>query len=122
MTIGKATQQEARLNDAHALRGYLTSLVYLRQEAKRDGLEVVAEIMWNALASIEEWLGTGRAPESSVGVLDSSLCHALDFLFQWMALPPTRQRQVAKHIGQLDNPTTRAAPKLRRRPSKTITH
>jgi hypothetical protein len=121
VTPGKARPQEAKHGWAEALQTYLTSLLYLRQEAKRDGLEPIAAIMWDALAALEAWLDTGEAPARSRDVLDSSLCHALDFLLKWLALPPARQRQVARDIGRYeDELSTEAVPRVRSRASKRI--
>jgi len=102
VTVSKAGRQRTKQDGVNALQTYLTSLLYLRQEAKRDGLDVVAEIMWNALAAIEAWLDTGKAPVSSLDVLDSPLCHSLDFLLKWMALPPARQRQITQDLARYE--------------------
>ncbi len=103
------------------MQAYVTSLLYLRQEAKRDGLETIADIMWNALAAIETWLDTGKAPVNSRDVLDSPLCHSLEFLLKWLAMPPSRQRQVARDIARYEVgiSSSEAGPRLRRRASKT---
>jgi hypothetical protein len=102
MTVSKAKPQKTKQDGINDLQSYLTSLLYLRQEAKRDGLDVVAEIMWNALVAIEKWLDTGKAPVNSRDVLDSPLCHSLDFLINWLALPPARQRQAVQDIARFD--------------------
>jgi hypothetical protein len=105
MTVDKARAQEAKQSGASALQTYLTSLVYLRQEAKRDGLDAVAGIMWDALAAIERWLDTGNAPAHSPDILDSSLCHSLDFLLKLAGVAPgpaaagrARHRQIRGRI------------------------
>jgi hypothetical protein len=95
-------RQDAKHGGAKALRSYLTSLLYLRQEAKREGLDAVADIMWDGLAAIEQWLDTGKAPAHSREVLDSSLCYALEFLLTWVDLPPDSQRQVAHDIARYE--------------------
>jgi hypothetical protein len=109
VTVSKAKPQEVkhpRLRGGRlggdVLQAYLTSLAYLRQEAKRDGLDAVAEIMWDALAAIEAWLDTGKAPLDSRAALNSSLCYSLEFLIKWLALPPDRQRDVARDIAQYE--------------------
>jgi len=56
--------------------------------------------MWDALVAMEGWLDTGDAPASSFEVLDSPLCHSLEFLLKWLTLPPDRQRQVARDIAK----------------------
>jgi hypothetical protein len=121
VTVSKAGPRKAKQDGLDALQTYLTSLLYLRQEAKRDGLDAVAEIIWDALAAIEEWLDTGKAPVKSSDVLDSPLCHSLDFLLQWMALPQTRQKQVARDIARYERGISAGedVPRLRRRASKT---
>ena len=122
MTVSKAGQQRTKQDGVNTLQTYLTSLLYLRQEAKRDGLDVVAEIMWNALAAIEAWLDTGKAPVSSLDVLDSPLCHSLDFLLKWLALPPSRQRKVVQDLARYEaGPSSdEAVPQPRQRASKKI--
>jgi hypothetical protein len=121
VTQSKARAQEAKHGGAEALQTYLTSLLYLRQEAKRDGLEPIAAIMWDALAALEAWLDTGEAPARSRDVLDSPLCHSLDFLIKWLALPPARQRQVAQDIARYeDGLSAEAVPRSRPRASKRI--
>jgi hypothetical protein len=109
VTVSKAKPQEAkhpRLRGGRlggdVLQPYLTSLTYLRQEAKRDGLDAIAEIMWDAVAAIEAWLDTGTAPLASRAALSSSLCHSLEFLIKWLALPPDRKRQVAHDIARYE--------------------
>jgi hypothetical protein len=98
MTVSKAPPHETKDRRANALRTHLASLAYLREEAKRDGLEALAGIISEALAAIAAWLDTGKAPARSPDVLDLSLCHALEFLLLWLALSPDRQRHVcAKH-------------------------
>jgi hypothetical protein len=98
MTVSKAVAQKAKQDSVSAVQAYLTSLLYRRQEAQRDGLEPVAEILWSALAAIEEWLDTGEAPVNSREVLDSPLCHTLDFLLKWLAQPQARRQQIAQDI------------------------
>jgi hypothetical protein len=122
VTASKAKAQEAKGDSARALQTYLTSLLYLRQEAKRDGLDAVADIMRNALAAIEAWLDTGKASISSHDVLDSPLCHSLDFLLKWLALPPERQREVAQDIARYEAEASaaEAVPRARRRVSRAI--
>jgi hypothetical protein len=119
VTVSKAKPQEAKHGGADALQSYLTSLAYLRQEAQRDGLDAVADIMWDALAAIGAWLDTGKAPLDSRAALNSSLCHSLEFLIKWLALPPHRQRQVARDIAMYEEgPDGEATPRLRPRASK----
>jgi hypothetical protein len=121
MTASNAMPREAdHAEAANALQTYLTSLLYLRQEARRDGLDVVADIMWEALATIEAWLDTGSAPARSHEILDSPLCHSLDFLLKWLALPPGSQREVAQHIARYEGDTgaSPAVPRSQRRVSK----
>jgi hypothetical protein len=122
VTASKAKAQEAKGDSARALQTYLTSLLYLRQEAKRDGLDAVADIMRNALAAIEAWLDTGKASVNSHDVLDSPLCHSLDFLLKWLALPPDRQREVAQDIARYEAEASaaEAVPRARRRVSRAI--
>ena len=105
-----------------AMQAYITSLLYLRQEARRDGLDVVADIMWNALAAMEKWLDSGQAPVGSGDILDLPLCHSLDFLFTWTALPRDKQKQVAREIAryEVSQEVDREGPRSRRRISKTI--
>jgi hypothetical protein len=102
VSVSKAKPQQAKHGGGEALQAYLTSLAYLRQEAKRDGLDAVADIMWDALAAIGAWLDTGKAPLDSRAALNSSLCHSLEFLIKWLALPPDRQRQVANDIARYE--------------------
>jgi hypothetical protein len=102
VTASKAKPQEAIPGRTNTLQSYLTSLLYLRQEAKHEGLDAVAEIMWNALAAMEEWLNSGNAPVDSREILDSPLCHSLNFLLQWLVLSPARQRQVVQHIARYE--------------------
>jgi hypothetical protein len=102
VTVSKTAPQKLKRDGVNAMQTYLTSLMYLRQEAQRDGLEPVAEILWNALAAIEQWLDTGKAPVKSSDILDSPLCHSLEFLMKWTALPPATQRQVAKDIDRYE--------------------
>jgi hypothetical protein len=119
VSVSKAKPQEAKHGGGDALQSYLTSLAYLRQEAKRDGLDAVADIMWDALAAMEAWLDTGKAPLDSRAALNSSLCHSLEFLIKWLALPPDRQRQVAHDIARYEEGLDgEAAPRLRPRSSK----
>jgi hypothetical protein len=84
------------------MRTYLASLAYLREEAKRDGLDVVATILLDALAALERWLDSGSAPVTSQDMLDASLCHALSFLLKWLALPRAKQRKVAEVIARYE--------------------
>jgi hypothetical protein len=121
MTVNNALGPEVK-HGGNALQSYLTSLVYLRQEAKRDGLEPIAEIMCGAVAAIEQWLASGEVPAHSREVLNSSLCHSLDFLFHWRSLPPARQRQVAYDIARYESGTDdrEVAAPARRRASKRI--
>jgi hypothetical protein len=102
MTASKAKPQEANHGGAAPLQTYLASLLYLRQEAKREGLDAVAEIMWNALTATEEWLNTGNVPAGGREILDSPLCHSLDFLLKWLVLSPARRRQVAQDIARYE--------------------
>ena len=88
----------ARGGANRALQAYLASLLYLRQEAQRDGLDAVASIMWEALAAIERWLDSGASALAGQDMLDASLCHALDFLLKWRTLPPAGQQEVAQVI------------------------
>lgn len=119
MTVSKAKPQEEKHGGADALQAYLTSLAYLRQEAQRDGLDAVADIMWDALAAIGAWLDTGKAPLDSRTALNSSLCHSLEFLIRWLALPPDRQRQVAHDISRYEvGLEVEAAPRARLRTSR----
>jgi len=91
-------QAEARRGGRGTLEAYLASLLYLRREAQRDGLETVAAIMWDALASVERWLDSGAAGVVSHEMLNVPLCQALDFLLKWRDLPAARQRRVAQVI------------------------
>jgi hypothetical protein len=101
-----------------ALQTYLTSLLYLREEAKRDGLEPIADILWNAIAAVEAWLDSGESPVNSREVLDSPLCHSLDFLLKWLALSPAKQRQVTGLIASRDG---ESAPRKRKSaPARTL--
>lgn len=131
MTVNKAKRQEAKDDSVRTLKTYLASLIYLRQEAirdgldveaMRDGLDVVAKIMWNAIAAIEAWLRTGKESVDSSEILDSPLCHSLDFLLKWLALPPDRRRQVAQDIAQYETGTSsgEVVPCSRLRASKKI--
>ncbi len=100
MTVNKVMTQEAKHGGATALQTYLMSLTYLRQEARREGLHVVAGIMWEAGVAIEVWLDSGNAPAHNPDVLNSPLCHSLDFLLKWLALPPAGRRRVAHDIAR----------------------
>jgi hypothetical protein len=115
MTGSKARPHDVNHRTVNALQTYLTSLLYLRQEAKRDGLPVVARIMWQALAEIEEWLDTGKAPVSVHEILDSPLCRSLDFLLRWMALSPAKQQEVAQNIARYELETNAGDAMLRSR-------
>jgi hypothetical protein len=95
-------QPEARRGTKGTLQAYLASLLYLRQEAERDGLDAVASIMWNALAAVERWLDSGAVPLATEDMLDVPLCHALDFLFKWRTLPQARQQKVAQVIADYE--------------------
>jgi len=55
MTLAKTAQREAELKDGipNAVQTYVASLAHLRAEAKRDGLDAIGEIIWEALAAIE---------------------------------------------------------------------
>jgi hypothetical protein len=103
VTMSKAAPREANKTAADALQAYLTSLLYLREEARREGLDVVAGIMWDALAAIEAWLDSGNAPAHHPDVLNSSLCHSLNFLIKWLALPPASKRKVAQEITRYED-------------------
>jgi hypothetical protein len=122
VTAGKAKLQATNRDAVSAMQAYITSLLYLRQEARRDGLEVVADIMWNALAAIEKWLDSGQAPVGSGAILDLPLCHSLEFLFTWTALPRDKQKQVVREITRYETSqeVNRAGPRPRRRISKAI--
>jgi hypothetical protein len=87
--------EDAPRSPVAVLQTYLASLLYLREEARRDGLEPLADILWNAIAAVEAWLDSGESEVNSREVLDSSLCHSLDFLLKWLALPPAKQREVS---------------------------
>jgi|SRR5580658_9792646 hypothetical protein len=102
MTASKAKLPEANYGGATPLQTYLASLLYLRQEAKREGLDEVAEIMWNALTAMEEWLNTGNVPAGNREILDSPLCHSLDFLLKWLVLSPARRWQIAHDIARYE--------------------
>ena len=117
-TASKAKPREVNQKATHSLQAYTTSLLYLRQEAKRDGLEAVAGIMWNALAAIEDWLNTGQAPVDSRDLLDSSLCHSLDFMLKWLELPLARRLEVARDIARYEAGPSAALSPSRRRVSK----
>jgi hypothetical protein len=66
------TKSPAKARGAvNAMQTYMTSLLYLRQEARRDGLDAVADILWRALAAIEAWLDSGQAPVGSGDILDA---------------------------------------------------
>jgi hypothetical protein len=82
------------------LQAYVTSLLYLRQEAQRDGLEPIAAILWNALAAVEAWLETPESPITSQEIINSSFCHSLDFLLKWTMLPPAKQRALAGFLAE----------------------
>jgi hypothetical protein len=99
MTRKRLPEKERRARIT-ALQGYITSLLYLREEATRDGLHPVADILQRALASIEAWIDSRESQVDSAALLDSSLCHSLDFLLKWLALPPDKQRQVARTLSQ----------------------
>jgi hypothetical protein len=86
--------EDAPRSRVAVLQTYLASLLYLREEARRDGLEPLANIIWNAIAAVETWLDSGESGVNSREVLDSPLCHSLDFLLKWLALPPAKQREV----------------------------
>jgi hypothetical protein len=105
-----------------AVQAYMTSLIYLREEARRDGLEAVADILWNALASIEKWLESWQAPLGSHDILDLPLCRSLEFLFNWMALPQHKQKEVVQEIARYEvtQAASVAGPPVRRRVSKKI--
>lgn len=122
MTAGKNKPLVTHRSPLEAVQTYMTSLLYLRQEAKRDGLEVVADIMWNALAGLEKWLDSGQAPVGSRDILDLPLCRSLEFLFNWMALPPDKQKQVIREIAryEVSQGADAARPGERRRVSKKI--
>jgi hypothetical protein len=114
--MSKATPQEAKDGRANALRTHLASLAYLREEAKRDGLEALAKIISEALAAIDTWLDSGKAPARSPDVLDLSLCHALEFLLMWLALPPDRQHHVVQNIARYEAEASAGETALRPRP------
>jgi len=101
MTAATA-EAETRAGGASEMRTYLASLAYLRQEAERDGLDVVATILLDALAALERWLDSGAAPAGSQDMLDASLCHALSFLLKWLALPPGKQQEVAQFVASYE--------------------
>jgi hypothetical protein len=105
------------------LQAYVTSLLYLRQEAQRDGLEPIAAILWNALAAVEAWLETPESPIASHELIDSSFCHSLDFLLKWTMLPAAKQRALAgllaDHEGAPSDMNGNARPRARL--SKTTT-
>jgi hypothetical protein len=90
VTVIKAKPQEAKHGGGDVLQPYLTSL------------DAIADIMWDALAAIEAWLDTGKAPLDSRAALSSSLCHSPKFLIKWLALPPERQRRVARDIARYE--------------------
>jgi hypothetical protein len=94
-----------------ALQAYVTSLLYLREEAMRDGLQPVADILQRALAAIEAWLDSQESPAETASVLDSSLCQSLDFLLQWLALPSGKRREVIRALSsrESDKPDKKAA-------------
>lgn len=94
--------------------------MYLRQEATRDGLEPVANIIWHALTDVEAWLETGDAPVSSRDIIDGPLCQSLDFLFTWLSLQPERQQEIAREIAKYETPGIGkvAVPRLNRKLSK----
>ena len=121
MTSGRAKLQATDHDAVSTVRAYMTSLLYLRQEARRDGLEVVADILWDALAGIEKWLDSGQGPVGSGDILDLPLCRSLDFLFVWMALPRDKRKQVVREIAryEMSQEVKRAGAKSRRRISKT---
>ena len=120
--MSKTTPQEAKDGRANALRTHLASLAYLREEAKRDGLEALAKIISEALAAIDTWLDSGKAPARSPDVLDLSLCHALEFLLMWLALPPDRQHHVVQNIARYEAEpiASKTLPGSRRRVSKMM--
>jgi len=97
-------QAETRRGADGRLQHYLVSLLYLSKEAEHDGLDAVAAIIWDAVAAIEAWLDTGNAPARSAEVLDSSLCHSLEFLLKWLALPAGKQVDVLRTISDYESP------------------
>ena len=124
MTLAQTAQREAEVKDGipSAVQNYLASLAYLRAEAKRDGLDAIAEIIWEALAAIETWLDTGNTSATSSRVLDSSLCHSLEFLLKWLSLPPDGQRHIAQNIARYEAEpiASETLPRSRHRVSKTM--
>lgn len=121
MRTSKAARRKVNGGGQNALQSYLASLLYLREEARRDGLPVVAGIMWEALAAIEAWLDSGKTPAHHPDVLNSSLCHSLDFMLKWLALPPATKRKVALELARYeDGGADNDAPGLRPRVSTRI--
>ena len=120
MTARKTRPQGTKHGGAALLQGYLASLLFLREEAMRAGLHVVAQILWDALATLEKWLYTGVSPADRSDILDSSLCRALDFVVKWRGLPPAGQRQVVQDIARYEGEisTGESAPRSRSRANK----
>jgi hypothetical protein len=108
-------QPEARRGTKGTLQAYLASLLYLRQEAQRDGLDAVAAIMWDALVALERWLDSGAAGVASQEMLNVPLCHALDFLLKWRALPAARQQKLAQVIADYESEASADAAAVPRR-------
>lgn len=75
-----AARCPANRDGLNAVQTYVTSILYLREEARHDGFDAVADILWNALTAIETWLETGQGPVGSGDILDKPLCQSLEFL------------------------------------------
>ncbi|MGA7239906.1 MAG: hypothetical protein WBY44_29770 [Bryobacteraceae bacterium] len=103
------------------LKSYLSSLLYLREDAKREGLKSIATIMENALQSIEHWVDTGKVNIAKHDLLDPSLMHALNFLLLWLNLSREKQQAAIKELARYEEqiaPIAKAVPKGR--PNKRI--
>jgi hypothetical protein len=120
VTNNKAAEQMKK-DGVKSLSTYLSCLLYLRQEARRDGLDAIANVLGTALNSIGNWLDTGKAPVRSEDMVDSQFCHTMEFLFRWMVLPLSEQRSVLQEINKFEEGLTmeRAARQLRRVSKKT---
>ena len=98
-------------NEKRQIQSYMTNLLFLSQEAERDGLTWIAKICENALSLLTAQASKKAIPATEL--LDASLCEALRFLVTFLSMPSGPRKEIVRHISRYEEETA-AAPMPRR--------
>lgn len=109
MGSAKPAARTITADKVRAVQSYATSLLYLNQEAERDGLPEIAAIMATALSHLGGQMNA-MSLRTEV-VLDSSLCDALMFLHGFLALPPVLRKEVTRQIVRYERQVEKPSPR-----------